>query len=48
MCLIRKKRKIFFLDSSSTKDDLSEENLIWKHEIGPLIETLITAYQSIF
>jgi hypothetical protein len=35
------------LGSSSTKDESSEENLIWKHEIGPLIETLITAYKSI-
>ncbi|CAF2508688.1 unnamed protein product [Rotaria sp. Silwood2] len=34
------------ISSSSTKDDSSEENLIWKHEIGPLIETLITAYQK--
>ncbi|CAF0760869.1 unnamed protein product [Rotaria sp. Silwood1] len=32
--------------SSSTKDDSSEDNLIWKHEIGPLIETLISAYQK--
>ncbi|CAF4467074.1 unnamed protein product, partial [Rotaria sp. Silwood2] len=34
------------ISSSSTKDDSSKENLIWKHEIGPLIETLITAYQK--
>jgi len=41
-----KKSKIL-LGSSSTKDESSEENLIWKHEISPLIETLITAYKSI-
>ncbi len=40
------KNKIL-LGSSSTKDESSEENLIWKNEIGPLIETLITAYKSI-
>ncbi|CAF1247866.1 unnamed protein product [Rotaria sordida] len=34
------------MSSASTKDDSSEENLIWKHEIGPLIETLISAYQK--
>ncbi|CAF3296967.1 unnamed protein product [Rotaria socialis] len=32
--------------SASTKDDSSEENLIWKHEIGPLVDTLITAYKK--
>ncbi len=39
--------KSFFLGSASTKDESSEENLIWKHEIGPLIDTLITEYKSI-
>ena len=42
--------KFFFdtfpIGSASTKDESSDENLIWKHEIGPLIETLINAYQS--
>jgi len=41
------KNEIFCLGSASTKDESSEENLIWKHEIGPLIDTLITAYKSI-
>jgi len=35
------------LGSSSSKDESTDDNLIWKHEISPLIETLITAYQSI-
>lgn len=36
----------FLQGSASTKDDNSEESRIWKHEISPLIETLIIAYES--
>lgn len=35
------------IGSATTKDESSDENLIWKHEIDPLIETLKTAYESI-
>ncbi|CAF1501349.1 unnamed protein product [Adineta ricciae] len=33
-------------NSQSSKDESSEDNLIWKHEIDPLIETMITAYKK--
>jgi hypothetical protein len=37
----------FNIDSVTSKDDLSDENLLWKNEISPLIDKIVTAYQSI-
>ena len=47
---VSSKKKSFFSrfseESAAATDETSDDTSVWKHEISPLIETLITAFES--